>query len=149
MGSFMPQETVCMTSFTDCGARNFSLSESLCVSIPWTVFMSLAGHGKSMFSSFVKTFLTKTCLFVHITHSSVNFTWFALHSQQKFDDRPPYNSGGFCLVFSHFEQPQSKVGDRSRRRLESSLFNNYNTEGQGRVLLHSLDCSTLPLILTL
>ena len=43
----------------------------------------------------------------------------------------------------------SKVGDCSRGRLEGSLFNSYNTEVQGRALLLSLDCPTLPLIPTL
>ena len=39
-----------------------------------------------------------------------------------------------------------KVGDRSLGRLEGSLFNSYYTEMQGRVLLLSLDYSTVPLI---
>ena len=39
----------------------------------------------------------------------------------------------------------SKVGDRNRGWLEGFLFDSYYTY----VLLHSLDCSTLPLILTL
>ena len=43
----------------------------------------------------------------------------------------------------------SKVGDRSRRRPEGSLFNSYYTEMLGKALLLSLDCSTLPLIRTL
>ena len=43
----------------------------------------------------------------------------------------------------------SKVGDRSQGRPEGSLFNSYYTEVWGRVLLLSLDCSTLPLICTL
>ena len=34
----------------------------------------------------------------------------------------------------------SKVGDRSRGLLESSLFNSYYTEVLGRVILLSLDC---------
>ena len=42
---------------------------------------------------------------------------------------------------------ESKVGDWSRGRPEGSLFNSYNTEG--RALLLSLDCSTLPSIRTL
>ena len=40
-----------------------------------------------------------------------------------------------------------KVGDLSWGWPEGSLFNSYYTEE--RVLLHSLDCTTLPLILTL
>ena len=44
---------------------------------------------------------------------------------------------------------KSKVGDRSWGRPEGSLFNSYYTEMQGRVLLLSPDCSSLPLIRTL
>ena len=40
---------------------------------------------------------------------------------------------------------ESKVGDLSR----GSLFDSYYTEVLGKPLLHSLHCSTLPLILTL
>ena len=45
--------------------------------------------------------------------------------------------------------PSCKVGDRSWRRPEGSLFNSYYNEVQGRALLLSLNCSTLPLICTL
>ena len=40
----------------------------------------------------------------------------------------------------------SKVGDLSRGWPGGSFFNSYNTEVKRRVLLHSLDWSTLPLI---
>ena len=43
----------------------------------------------------------------------------------------------------------SKVGVLSWGWPNGSLFNSYKTEVLRRVLLHSLDCSTLPLILTL
>ena len=43
----------------------------------------------------------------------------------------------------------SKVGDHSWGWPEGSLFNSFYTEVLGRVLLLSLDCSTLPLIHTL
>ena len=43
----------------------------------------------------------------------------------------------------------SKVGDRSRGRLEGFLFNSYYTEVYGFAQLPSLDCSTLPSIRTL
>ena len=43
----------------------------------------------------------------------------------------------------------SKVGDLRRGLPEGSLFNSYYTEIYGRALLHSLDCSTLPLIFAL
>ena len=39
-----------------------------------------------------------------------------------------------------------KVADCSRGRPEGSFFNSYYTKVQGRVLLLSQDCSTLPLI---
>ena len=39
------------------------------------------------------TFFTKTCFSVHIPYSSVNFTSFALLSQQKFNDRPLFKPG--------------------------------------------------------
>ena len=42
-----------------------------------------------------------------------------------------------------------RVGDRRRERPEGSLFSSYYTNVLGRALLLSLDCSTLPLILTL
>ena len=42
-----------------------------------------------------------------------------------------------------------KLSPFSRGRPEGSLFNSYFTEVSGRVLLLSLDCSTLPLIRTL
>ena len=42
-----------------------------------------------------------------------------------------------------------RVGDRSWGWPEGSIFNSYYTVVKGRALLLSLDCSTLPLILTL
>ena len=44
---------------------------------------------------------------------------------------------------------KSKVVFVSRGQPESSLFNSYYTEVSGRVLILSLDCSTLPFIHTL
>ena len=43
----------------------------------------------------------------------------------------------------------SKVGNCSQGRPEGPLFYSNHTKVLGRALLHSLDCSTLPLILTL
>ena len=43
----------------------------------------------------------------------------------------------------------SRFGDLSRGWPECSLFNSYYTKVYGRALLHSLDSSTLPLMLTL
>ena len=44
---------------------------------------------------------------------------------------------------------KSKVCDRSQGRPKGSLFNSYYTKMQGRALLLSVDCSTLPLKRTL
>ena len=43
----------------------------------------------------------------------------------------------------------SKVGELSRGWPAGSLFNSYHAEVLERVLLHFLDCSNLPLIITL
>ena len=68
-----------MTFFTDCCASGtFSLLVSQCVFTPWTVFSTQAGSVRPMFNRLVNIFLTKTWFFIHITHSSVNFSWFAL-----------------------------------------------------------------------
>ena len=51
---------------------------------------------------------------------------------------------------AYFEMSKvSKVSDQSRGLPEGSLFDSYYTKVSGRALLLSLDCSTLPLILTL
>ena len=52
--------------------------------------------------SFYLFYFTKTCLSVHITHSSVNFTWFALYNHQKLDDRPLFESGASFLTWTCF-----------------------------------------------
>ena len=56
------------------------------VSTTLIVFFTQTRSGKLIFSPFVNVLLTKSMLY-H-THSSVNFTWFARFSQQKFNDRP-------------------------------------------------------------
>ena len=53
------------------------------------------------------------------------------------------------IIISYLKAYCVFVGDLSRRRPEGSLFNSYNTEVLARVLLLSLDCSTLLLIRTL
>ena len=84
MGPFMCQRIVSMTFLTDCCVRNIFFTRE-CVSTPWTVILTWACSGKSMFSQFVKNYLTETYFSVHITHSFVNFTWFALLNHQKDD----------------------------------------------------------------
>ena len=59
---------------------------------------------KLYLTHFKKFFLTKTCFSIHITHSYVNLTWFALFCYQKFDDRTLFNS----LIFNHLELPPNK-----------------------------------------
>ena len=68
--------------------RTLSLLRSQCVSPPWTIFSTQICSGKCKFSKFVNIVFAK-----HITHCVVNFTWFALLSQQKFDDRPLFKLG--------------------------------------------------------
>ena len=77
--------------------------ESQCVSIVWTIFSTQAFIGKPMFSPFLNIILTKICFFVHIRYSSVNFTWFALFTHQKFDDRPLLKPGALHFICHHFE----------------------------------------------
>ena len=48
------------------------------------LFLTLAHSSKPICKD---SFLTKTCFFIHITHFSINFTWFTLLSSQTIDDR--------------------------------------------------------------
>ena len=87
----------------------FPLSESQRDSTPQVAFSFPAGRVcKTMFSLFVKIFLTKKCFTVNIIHSFVNFTWFTLVNCQKFDDRLLFKPGAVCLIFLHFELSQKK-----------------------------------------
>ena len=81
----------------------FSFLESQCIFPRWTVFSTQVRSGKPMFNPFINIFLkTKTGFSVFITHSSVNFTWFALFYHQWFDDRPLFQLGTLCLPESKF-----------------------------------------------
>ena len=53
------------------------------------------------------------------------------------------------VIFFFFTMSVSKIVDLSRGCPEGSLFNSYYIEVYRRALLHFLDCSTLPSILTL
>ena len=88
----MSQKTVSMTFFTEHYTRNFFVRESVC-------------SGKHMFSPFVKIFFffTKTIFSLHITHTSVDFTWFVILNHQKLNDRPLFKPYELSLVFHHFE----------------------------------------------
>ena len=48
-------------------------------------------------------FPTKMCFSIHITYSSVNFTWFTLFSQQKFDDRLLFKSVWFAIILNNLK----------------------------------------------
>ena len=58
--------------------------------------------------------------------------------------KTPWNPGSQSKFHELNIYKARKVGDRSRRRPEGSLFNKYYTEVYGRALLLSLDFSTLP-----
>ena len=64
--------------------------------------------GHLMFSPFVNIFWIESYFSMHITHSSLNFTWFAFLNQQKFDDRPLFKSWDVCLISSNFVLSQKK-----------------------------------------
>ena len=77
----MSQKTVRIAFFTDLSVRNLSFPEFQGDSIPWSVFSTQACNDIPMFSPFLKIFFfTKTGFSIHISDSSVNFTWFALLS---------------------------------------------------------------------
>ena len=88
MGYFMYQKTVNMTFFTDHSVQTFFLTGE-----PLFPLYGLSFRRSLLVANPCKYFLTKTCFSVDITHSSVNFRWFALISHQKFDDRLLFNPG--------------------------------------------------------
>ena len=65
--------------------------------------------GKPIFCFFVNIFFWQkmSFFFVRITHSSVNFTWFALLSHEKIDDKPLFKCEALCLILCHFELSQN------------------------------------------
>ena len=77
-------------TFTDCCAQNFFFTGESVFPFPK---LSQVCNSKPLFSLFVNIFMTKTCFSVHITNSSINFTWFAFLSQQKINDRPLFKPG--------------------------------------------------------
>ena len=62
------------------------------------LFLTQASGGKLIFNPLIRKFLTKTCFFIHISYSSVNFTWVALLNHQKFPDRPLFKPGTLWFV---------------------------------------------------
>ena len=121
MDPFMSKKNINMTIFTDCSIWSgiFSLPESQCfyslvclfrlgfivaVKEKWPYLQKnvlvCAWHAKP----FVKTFFTETCFCVHFTYSSINFAWFALLKQQKFDDRPLFKTGALLDLCPMWKQ---------------------------------------------
>ena len=79
----------------------------------------------------------------------IHFLWFSGNGQNR------YHKNKLRIICAS-KRPEvmliyiySVVGDRSRGQPEGALFNTYYPEVLGRALLHSMDCSTLPLIRTL
>ena len=101
---FMSKKTVgSITFFTDSCTLNFFFAKGQCISILWTVFSTQAHRGKPKFSQIVHIFFfTKTCFSIHITHSSLNFPWFAYLSQQNLT-ADFCSSLENCLICCHFE----------------------------------------------
>ena len=83
--------------------RIFYLPESQCFHSIDCFFLTQIFCSKPIFRSFIHNFLTKTFFSVHITHSSVHFTWFALLSHPEFDDKPLFKPGACGLIYNHFE----------------------------------------------
>ena len=95
MDPFMSHKTVCMTYIINhfTGESVFLHSMSCLFDVVSlthldAVFLSQFRNDKPTFSLVVNIFLTKTYISIYFIESSVNFTWFALFSRQKFDDRP-------------------------------------------------------------
>ena len=108
IGPFLSQNIVSITFFTNSFPWNFFLYQRINVSTLWTIFSTWAHSDKSMFNPFVKVFFDKICFFVHITHSSVNFTWFVFLSHQRIDRRPLFKPRALCLISNHFEKPRKR-----------------------------------------
>ena len=102
MGPFMCQKFVSMTFFIDTCTQKFPL-QNQCVSTPWSVFSTQACRGKPI-KLICNILLTKTYFSMHITHSSVNFTWFVLLTHQIFDDRILFKPGASFLTKTCFSE---------------------------------------------
>ena len=69
------------------------LYRSQCVSSSMNCIFNPGSWWQISIQPFWKHILTKTCFLIQIKHSSVNFTLFALFSNQTFDDRPLFKPG--------------------------------------------------------
>ena len=83
MGTFMSRRLSECHSLLTTAPGIISLPESEYVSTPWTV-LSTQAHSSKLFCLFINIFI-KTRLSVQIKYS-VNFTWFVIFSNQRFDD---------------------------------------------------------------
>ena len=104
IGPFVFQKTISMTVFPDTVPRTF-LYWRVNVSTSWTVFSTHLVVSNLCLANSERFFKNKTCFFIHIKRSSVNFTWFVFLKQQKFDDRLLFKSGAFWFstIWNNFQ----------------------------------------------
>ena len=100
MGLLMSLKTVNMTFFFF-----FFTEESMFTHLGMSFRLRLIFEiiSNTAFEPFVDIFLTKTRFPVHISHSSVTFTCFALVNNHEFDDRPLFKPEKSELIFNHFK----------------------------------------------
>ena len=87
-------------SFLTAASGSCHLPDSQCLFLlRGLYFLPQARSSKCTVSQFVNSFLTNTCFYVHFTHSSGKFSWFALFSHQKFDNWTLFKSGTHFFLF--------------------------------------------------
>ena len=113
-----PTRLSALPSLLTAAFESFSLMESVCshsmdcLAICWESFwlkyfslhLTLSSVSQKESNKWILHFWCAVC----ITHSSVNFTWYALLSHQKFDAIALFKPEALCLICCHFEQPQKK-----------------------------------------
>ena len=90
-----PRKQSASLSLTTASSRTFSLSKSQCASTPLSFWLRLVVATYDV-KQICKHFLIKTLSSIHITHSSVDFSWFSSVSRQKDEITDPYS----CLEHS-------------------------------------------------
>ena len=103
----------------------------------------------------VSEFELKSNHYVHFRTNAFRKDIEPLTPPQLWDEKyPRCSTTGVALVLNNTKvdiplNKESKFGNLSRGWLEGSVFKRYYTEVYAKMLIHSLDFSTLPLILTL
>ena len=98
MGPFNALKTVNSTLFMDSSIRNIFYQRVSILSTPLTAY---GMERKTDVSPIFKDLLSKTCLYLHITHSSENFKHFIHFTQLAFCDKTFFKPGGE-FYFSQF-----------------------------------------------